>query len=180
MATANDLGRTALQQAMSAARDPIQRTDGQRPGLHRRASPIHPLRGLNDRSLSRHGHKRGFFIGWCERSVEFSSKHPGPWHCKPGQRGRLKRKADTECSLVGGYRIVPVLRCPMAYDESNPVLHCECPCEVREVQSAVGARGDFYRKVVRDDRIAQDGGSPYDRYDGPGHDGRQRHSQNQG
>jgi hypothetical protein len=45
---------------------PIRRTGGQLLGLHRRASPIHPLRGLKDRSLSRHGHKRGLFIGWCE------------------------------------------------------------------------------------------------------------------
>jgi len=61
-------GRTVLQQGqgMSACRDTIRLAGGQLSGLHRRASPIRPLRGLKDRSLDHHGHKRGCFIGSCE------------------------------------------------------------------------------------------------------------------
>ena len=62
-------GRTVLQQDQAT-------TGGQLLGLNRCASPIQPLRRLKDRSLSRHGHKRGLFFGWCKRNVELASKHP--------------------------------------------------------------------------------------------------------
>jgi len=50
-----------------------------------------------------------------------------------------------------------VLRRPLSDDEPNPVLNHECPTKVREVQSTVGACGNFQRKVIRYDGVTQHG-----------------------
>src|SRR6185437_132090 len=42
-----------------------------------------------------------------------------PGHCEPGQRCCLKRKAKTECGLIGRDRIVSVLRRPLLDHESG-------------------------------------------------------------
>ena len=90
-----------------------------------------------------------------------SDKAPEPWYCEPGQRDRLKREAETECGLVGVNWIVPILGHPLIDDQPDSVLDHERPAEMQEVQSTIGTGGDFYRKVICYDRIAQDGGSPY-------------------
>ena len=75
-------------------------------------------------------------------------ERPDPWHRKPHQRGGLKRKAKTECGLIGSDRIMSVLRRPLLDHEPNAVLHRERPAEVQEIQGAIGARGKFPGEVT--------------------------------
>ena len=83
-----------------------------------------------------------------------SDKAPEPGHCEPGQRGRLKCKAKTECGLIGSYRVMSVLRRLLLDHEPNAVLHRERPAKVQEIQSAIGARSKFFREVIGYDRKA--------------------------
>jgi hypothetical protein len=77
-------------------------------------SPFHSLTRLKDSSVERHRDKCDLAVTLRrrrrEQEVEVFAGRPKPGDCKPHQRGCLKRKAETECGLIGGYRIVPVLR----------------------------------------------------------------------
>jgi hypothetical protein len=63
-------------------------------------------RTVNGRAAGSSGASGGFTEG-------ISAERPDPWHRKPHQRGGLKRKAKTECGLIGSYRIMSVLRRPL-------------------------------------------------------------------
>ena len=82
------------------------------------------------------------------------AERPDPWYRKPHQRSRLKRKAKTECGLIGHDRIMPILRRPLPDHEPDAVLNRERPAEVQEVQGAIGTRGKFPGEVIGYDRKA--------------------------
>ena len=89
-----------------------------------------------------------------ERTAETLAERTYPRHRKPRQRGRLKGNAETERDLIGGHRIMPVLRGPLSDHEPNAVLNQERPAEVQEVESAVGARGKLLGEILGDGREA--------------------------
>jgi hypothetical protein len=80
-------------------------------------SPFHSLTRLKDSSVERHRDKSGLAVTLRrrqrEQEGEVFAERPKPGDCKPHQRGRLKRKAKTECGLIGRNRIMPVLRRPL-------------------------------------------------------------------
>src|SRR5579872_5313158 len=90
-----------------------------------------------------------------------------PWNREPSQGRHLECGAEAECSLIRRDRIVSILRRPLADDDPDAVLDHECPAEVQEIQSSVGARGKFPGEVIGYDRKAQDGGSASDRHHRP-------------
>jgi len=83
-----------------------------------------------------------------ERTAETFAERMYPRHRKPYQRGRLKGNTETECGLIRGYRIMPVLRRPLSDHDPNAVLNHERPAEVQEVESAVGARGKLLGEII--------------------------------
>src|SRR5215475_12230724 len=90
--------------------------------------PIACCAGLKDRPVN--GRAAGSSEASGRFTEDFPAERPDPWHRKPHQRGRLKRKAKTESGLIGYDRIVPVLRRPLPDHEPNAVLSHECPTEV--------------------------------------------------
>ena len=114
--------------------------------------PIHPVTRLKNGPLegwpSGSGRDTARFGRPGERTAETFAKRMYPRHRKPYQRDRLKGNAETECGLIGGYRIMPVLRRPLSDYDPNAVLNHERPAEVQEVESAVGARGKFLGEII--------------------------------
>src|SRR5438876_1828728 len=83
----------------------------------------------------------------------------------PGEQGSARTRLDRRLAdsahpgLPIGLRLI------------DSILNRERPAEMQEIQSTICTRCDFDRKVIRYDRIAQHGGGPYHRYDGPGQNG---------
>jgi hypothetical protein len=121
-------------------------------------SPFHSLTRLEDSSVERRRDQCDLAVTLRRRrrgqEVEVFAERPKPGDRKPQQRGGLKRKAKTECGLIGRDRIMSVLRRPLLDHEPNALLHRERPAKVQEIQSAIGARGKFFREVIGEDRKA--------------------------
>src|SRR5216684_5882033 len=120
-------------------------------------SPFHSLTRLKDSSVERRRDQCDLAVTLRrrrEKEVEVFAERPKPGDRKPHQRGGLKRKAKTECGLIGRDRIMSVLRRPLLDHEPNAVLHRERPAKVQEIQSAIGARSKFFREVIGYDRKA--------------------------
>ena len=120
--------------------------------------PIHSVTRLENGPLegwpSGSGRDAARFGRPRERTAETFAERTYPRHRKPQQRGRLKGNAETECGLIRGYRIMPLLRRPLSDHDPNAVLNQERPAEVQEVESAVGARGKLPGEIVGDGREA--------------------------
>src|SRR5215467_3150810 len=92
-----------------------------------------------------------------ERSTEPSAQGLKPRRRKPDQRDYLKRKANSERSLVGNGWVVAILRQPLPDNQTNSVLDCECPAEMQQIQRPIGACGKLRRETIRYHCITQDG-----------------------
>src|SRR3984893_6915055 len=126
-------------------------------------TPVSPFQSLmrpKDSSVERHRDKCDLAVTLRrrrrEQEIEVFAERLKPGHCKPRQSSQLKRKAKTECGLIGRDRRMSVLRRPLLDHEPNAVLHHERPAKVQEIQSAIGARSKFFREVVGYDREAYD------------------------
>src|SRR6266481_6734056 len=80
-------------------------------------SPFHSLTRLKDSSVERRRDQCDLAVTLRrrrrEKEVEVFAERPKPGDRKPHQRGGLKRKAKTECGLIGRDRIMSVLRRPL-------------------------------------------------------------------
>src|SRR5712671_2661033 len=115
-------------------------------------SPFHSLTRLKDSSVERRRDQCDLAVTLRrrrrEKEVEVFAERPKPGDRKPHQRGGLKRKAKTECGLIGRERIMSVLRRPVLDHEPDAALHRERAAKVQEIQSAIGARGKFCGEVI--------------------------------
>jgi hypothetical protein len=90
-------------------------------GRDRVCLPLDTFARLQDRPVDGQVAETGRAIadGGCfsESAAEALCERLDPRHCKPHQCSRSKRKAETECGLIGRYRIVAVLRRPLSDHE---------------------------------------------------------------
>src|ERR1700736_2192313 len=95
------------------------------------ATPVSPFRSLTrlkDSSVERDRDKCDLAVLLRrrprEQEAEVFAERPKPGDCKPHQRGPLKRKAKTECGLIGRDRIMSVVRRPLLdHDGSDGERH---------------------------------------------------------
>src|SRR5438105_2865145 len=94
-----------------------------------------------------------------------------PGRLEPSQRQDLQCNVETECSLIRGHRIVPILVRPLLKHQSRRVLEDEGCTGLKEVERTVGTPGNLLGETLGHDRVAENCGRSKNCDDEPGHHG---------
>lgn len=101
----------------------------------------------------------------CGARPRRAQKDPGK--PKPDPRRDLESHIESKSSLIGDLGIMPRLGRPVLEHGAGRVLQDKGSTDMEKIQQPVGAPGKFFRKIVGDDRVTQNGSRADRRHDGP-------------